>query len=128
MRLFGFFIVTVSFLGITLPIAHASPCDKATSTYEAATCFDEEYRTTDKRLNVVYKNQRANLDEKGKTLFRDAQRAWIKFRDAECLNAADSSRGGTDSAIVGLRCQTILTERRIKDLEGALLRQIQGRK
>lgn len=127
-RIAYFMFSIVTGLMLTLAPAHAGPCDKAASAYEAAICFDQEYQSVDKRLNEVYKKHRSGLDETAKTLFRDAQRTWITYRDAVCLNAADSSRGGTDSAIVGLRCQTILTQRRINDIEGTLMSEIQGRK
>lgn len=126
-RTFGIFIWVVAVMTALSQPVYAGPCDNASSAYEAATCFDRQYGLADKHLNVVYKRHRADLDDTGKELLRNAQRAWIKYRDAECLRVADSSRGGTDAAIQGLICQTVLTERRIKDLGGALVAQTQGR-
>ena len=95
-----------------------SKCDTLFSTYEVATCFNEEYLAADAALNAAYKQRRAGIDETEQKLLRDAQRAWIKFRDAECLLAADASRGGSGAAIDGLRCQIKLTKRRTTDLGG----------
>lgn len=40
---------------------------------------------TDALLNLVYRERMERLDEKAQKELRETQRAWMKFRDAECL-------------------------------------------
>ena len=47
---------------------------------------------------------------------RDAQRAWIAFRDAACSAEAALHYGGTGANLVFLSCQRRLTEARTADL------------
>lgn len=45
---------------------------------------------TDALLNLVYRECMERLDEKAQKELRETQRAWMKFRDAECLPEAKS--------------------------------------
>lgn len=92
-------VLAIAFLFAGVSSALAKPCDTASSAFEAVTCFDRQLGKADKHLNTVYKERRSELDDTGQQVLRDAQRAWITFRDAECLRIADSSRGGTDATI-----------------------------
>ncbi|GAB5461561.1 lysozyme inhibitor LprI family protein [Hoeflea alexandrii] len=51
---------------------------------------------------------------------RDAQRAWIRFRDAQCEFEAYEVFGGTMQPMVGSLCLTRLTRERITLLSQAL--------
>ena len=44
----------------------------------------------DALLNLVYRERMERLDEKAQKELRETQRAWMKFRDAECLPEAKS--------------------------------------
>lgn len=45
---------------------------------------------TDALLNLVYRERMERLDENAQKGLRETQRAWMKFRDAECLPEAKS--------------------------------------
>ena len=47
-------------------------------------CIGAELERQDKKLNRYYKKAMAGLDENRKKKLREAQRAWIKMRDADC--------------------------------------------
>jgi uncharacterized protein YecT (DUF1311 family) len=49
-------------------------------------------------------------------MLRDAQRAWIPFRDAACAAEAQIARGGTAMGFVTLLCLDRLTRARTEDL------------
>jgi uncharacterized protein YecT (DUF1311 family) len=49
---------------------------------------------------------------------RDAQRAWITFRDQACVAEAYSWRGGSGEPMIYASCQESLTRRRVEDLIG----------
>jgi hypothetical protein len=47
---------------------------------------------TDALLNLVYRERMERLDENAQKGLRETQRAWMKFRDAECLPEPKSSK------------------------------------
>jgi uncharacterized protein YecT (DUF1311 family) len=58
--------------------------DKDSSTAGMMKCITQGYQKWDTELNRVYKALRKQLsDAKGKETLRNAQRAWLKYRDAE---------------------------------------------
>ena len=84
------------------------------------TCAQQALDRADADLNSSYKALRAKLDDQGKNLLRDAQRAWIKYRDAECLRARDAVRGGTLASVIGVSCLSHMTGTRAKELKDDL--------
>ncbi len=96
--------------------AEPAACRTQATTVEMIECADWQLRRADRQLNEAYAVATAALDEEGKRLLRKAQRAWIAFRDAECLRARDEARGGTMAAVLEIACLTDLTERRVVDL------------
>ena len=77
-------------------------------------CLSFEYHESDARLNQVY-NHLSNALKDPKPL-REAQRAWIKFRDAACQFEVPSSWKGSGVPYARNACLIDYTERRIKDL------------
>ena len=72
----------------------------------------------DLKLNAVYKKALAvTPDEKGVEILRQAQRAWIAFRDAEAMLHADAMRGGSAAPLLFYGRKTQLTRERIKHLQ-----------
>lgn len=64
----------------------------------------ENLTIADKALNVAYNTLRTLLD---------AQREWIKFRDAECAWEADPSRQGNIAPQMKVKCLTDITGERL---------------
>ena len=96
--------------------AQAIDCNNAQTTRDMVVCAQSDYDMADADLNRYYQEQRASLDEKGKIILRDAQRAWIKYRDAECARVADFARGGTLASVLQVSCLADLTAKRANDL------------
>ena len=92
-------------------------CSANASMAELSDCAQADYKQADARLNSVYKKLRNKLDDTGKKLLRDAQRAWIKYRDAECAWAIDSARGGSMVRILHPQCLETQTAIRADELE-----------
>jgi uncharacterized protein YecT (DUF1311 family) len=46
-------------------------------------CFGDAYAAWDKALNQAYARLRSSLDQEAFAKLRDAQRAWLVYRDAE---------------------------------------------
>jgi len=68
---------------------------------------------TDAALNSSYQSLLSNLDGAGQQRLREAQRAWLLFRDKEC---AFRSSGSVEPGIAGV-CLADLTRQRIVELD-----------
>jgi len=92
-------------------------------------CSDEETGHWDRRLNAAYggimRDSRWGADTKA--LLREAQRAWIAYRDRSCAAGGElAAEGGTLARIVTADCVARLTADRATELEG-ILREAAGR-
>src|SRR5882724_5276525 len=95
-------LATVLLLLLLLAAAHASgqgkklgPCANAQTQAEMNDCAGKEYKSADATLNQVYRQLVAKLDDEEKAGLKDAQNAWLKYRDANCTFVADQYKGGT---------------------------------
>ncbi|MEQ8367703.1 MAG: lysozyme inhibitor LprI family protein [Roseicyclus sp.] len=79
-------------------------------------CLAAEYERADADLNAVYQAARAGTGETMSSLLRDAQRAWIPFRDAACEAEAEYMRGGSGEPMMRFSCLIRLTKARTDDL------------
>jgi len=104
-------LATATLLSALPGVAEAASCDDAVTTVQMIDCAAADLSAADARLNAVYQKARAGRDDIAKTLLRDAQRAWIKYRDAECLRQRDIARGGTMAPLLEIGCKTGMTER-----------------
>lgn len=59
-------------------------------------CVDAELQAQDARLNITYQAALARLDAAGKAGLRREQRAWIRHRDAICV---ENLTGGTGDMV-----------------------------
>ena len=98
------------------------------SNVEISACMSALYKKADADLNAVYKRALASIDEadymdagereKWTTSFRDAQRAWVTFKDADCGELIFFEWwGGSGAGIASLDCQIDATRIRTLDLK-----------
>jgi uncharacterized protein YecT (DUF1311 family) len=78
-------------------------------------CEGNIYDHLDQRMNELYRQQMMRLGPDSKAALRDAQRAWIVFRDKTCLYEAGKD-ARSYMQMVELMCQADMTRRRIEDL------------
>ena len=84
-------------------------------------CAAAAYRAADARLNAAYRRILARLvDDPGRSAFVDAQRAWLRFRDAECAFVIAGNECGTIQPMLQARCLESLTRQRTAALESYL--------
>ena len=93
-------------------------------------CAYQDWEEADVRLNAVYKQVVAaysDLDsylseDQGSSVetLRDAQRAWISFRDLTCEAEGFAMRGGSAEPLLVYGCMRALTEERTQHLQGML--------
>jgi uncharacterized protein YecT (DUF1311 family) len=86
------------------------------STMEMIGCIDAEEKIQDRKLNATYQKLMADLNDRQKAKLRDAQRAWIAYRDAWCAAQQDDDWGSI-STIVANDCVLDETIRRTMELE-----------
>ncbi len=83
-------------------------------------CIDAERARWDARLNAAYQAilRAAEFDAGGKAELREAQRAWVAFRDKGCDAEGDLfAAGGSAAPLIAADCALAQTARRAADLE-----------
>ncbi|QRG07799.1 DUF1311 domain-containing protein [Xanthobacter dioxanivorans] len=65
---------------------------RSQSGVQTKTCLAQELDRQDARLNMAYRDAMARLPPQRQYHLREAERAWIKWRDAKCLAAGDGSK------------------------------------
>lgn len=81
---------------------------------KAATAAEE--KSADGALNAAYRAARKELDEEAMTYLRDAQRAWIAYRDAFADYYVERWRGAAATDALRREIVTLLTRERTKQL------------
>ncbi len=80
-------------------------------------CIATETERQDSRLNRAYKDVMGQLSAERKQQLRQAQRLWIKYRDANCGFYADPD-GGILATVNASDCIRSETTARANELEG----------
>jgi uncharacterized protein YecT (DUF1311 family) len=88
-------------------------------TYKMLDCISAEFDRQDSRLNDAYKRLMSKVPTDRKKSLVEAQRAWIKFRDANCGFYHDPD-GGSAAHIAGNECMVTATIDRANELENLL--------
>lgn len=86
------------------------------STYEMVECLKDKTAVWDKRLNAAYPKALAAAQPKQREQLRKAQRAWVAYRDANCLYWGLGE--GTIARIQAGDCMYRMTKKRAEELEG----------
>jgi uncharacterized protein YecT (DUF1311 family) len=80
----------------------------------------KDFQTADKELNVAYAKLKKGLrDATMRAKLVNAQRAWLKFRDAESAFWASQMEGGSAYPLLYSGQQATLTRERTKELKEA---------
>lgn len=100
------------------PTPQLSAClDKAGGvTSEVLDCIGAETKRQDARLNRAYRALMAQLPAGRQKPLQEAQRAWLRFRDANCQFVADPD-GGTMAVVEANDCFMSSTAARAAELE-----------
>lgn len=100
---------------VALPAA-AADCSRARTQAALDDCVGGDSARADDVLNLLYKQVMGRLDNDGKQGLRDAQRAWLKFRDAHCAFIGSAVGGGSAEAMVVGGCLADVTNQRSMQL------------
>lgn len=94
------------------------PCGDKVSTVEIVDCVDAKTKVWNDRLNRAYQALPQRLDPAQRGPLKDAQRLWIKYRDANCGFYA--SQEGTIRQVQAAECMRSMTQDRALELENAM--------
>ena len=83
-------------------------------------CAGKEYKTADVVLNQVYRQLVSLLDDQEKSELKEAQTAWLKYRDANCDFVADQYKGGTIRPMIHGLCLAEMTRNRTTELRSQI--------
>jgi uncharacterized protein YecT (DUF1311 family) len=107
-------------------LAQEPNCAAPQTQADMTQCAGIAYRMADEDLNLAYQMTLKTfadfaaadpeLGEGGVEAVRQAQRAWIAYRDAACTAEAWSYRGGSMEPMVLANCLERLTRARTEDL------------
>jgi uncharacterized protein YecT (DUF1311 family) len=101
--------------------AQADPsCDDARTQTEMNLCAARTLQTADSALNALYPRVMAQVDSAQAPLLREAQRQWIRLRDADCAMEAAAFEGGSMQPMIHSFCLADATRQRVKYLHGFL--------
>ena len=121
------------FLLVAAAASTGSTCDNATTQVDINACMAQDYRTADAELNRQWVLNVAAAKAQDKTRIAktdkrpgyyatllESQRAWLKFRDAQCRIEGYAMRGGSAEPMVVSGCLAGLTRERTKQLKDML--------
>ena len=97
-----------------------APCSDANTQAEMNICAGKEYKTADAALNRVYQQLVAMLDSAEKDQLKEAQTAWIKYRDANCDFVGDQYKGGSIRPTIYGLCLADVTRNRTAELRNQI--------
>jgi uncharacterized protein YecT (DUF1311 family) len=129
-------LASLFFGGLVLgaPVAWAQEdqidCENAMTQADMNMCANKDYEAADKELNAVYKKAMASMKATDTELagidtnlvgaveaLKNAQRAWIGYRDGQCELAGFEARGGSMEPMLVSGCLTDLTKKRTDELK-----------
>lgn len=105
-------------------------CSTAMAQADLNQCAYQDWEAADAQLNAVYKEVVAAYTQmdvdlppdlgSGVETLREAQRAWVTFRDKGCEAEGFAMRGGSAEPLLVYGCMRVITEERIGHLQGML--------
>jgi uncharacterized protein YecT (DUF1311 family) len=112
--------LTIVLLLVAMPLVAwaGGDCKDPRVRYEDIACASEALNNADKQLNESYRALFASMDEEGKAKLKEAQRAWIQFRDTDtALAYKNSGEGGSLGGLIATNHKLELTLDRARQLK-----------
>lgn len=109
----------------------AASCDDAGNTVQMNACMADQAKAAEIKLNQTYQRVLATLSSADsdqqqsypastKAALIEAERAWVKYRDADCKAVYNHWKGGTIRTSMELGCRQERAEQRTRQLEAFL--------
>lgn len=115
MRIF-LLILSVMFVG---NVVFGMDNDKFQTQKEMNEVAKKEFEKSDNELNELYNLLLKSLSGENKQKLVNAQKAWVKYRDAHCQAVTDLYQGGSAFYLIKYSCLKEITEQRIVVLKSA---------
>jgi uncharacterized protein YecT (DUF1311 family) len=100
--------------------AQAADCQKASTQTDLTACAGARAQASDAALNVIFQKLLAKISEDGRTRLRNAERAWLAYRDKQCAFDTMASEGGSIHPMVEAECRRGLTQAQTAHLAAQL--------
>lgn len=110
-------LILAALLFSQLPFAWAGTCDNLRSQLQENACAYERFEKAEKQLNGLYNVYKKRLSPEQLKQLKQAQLAWLKFREATCIFESSGVEGGSAHAMVYADCLEAVTLDRIKSLK-----------
>lgn len=98
----------------------ATDCDQAVRQADLNRCAAQAFKREDTRLNSLYKELIGRSDKAQAGKLKQAQRAWISFRDLHCQYEQSRYQGGSMAPLVHASCLGNLTRQRNDTLQAVI--------
>ena len=93
------------------------PCANAQTQAEMNQCAGKAFRAADATMNQAYKRLVSMLDPNETAQLKEAQLAWLKYRDTNCEFVADEYKGGSIRPLILATCLGNMTKSRTAELK-----------
>jgi uncharacterized protein YecT (DUF1311 family) len=120
MKFFVSLLIVAIALSISVSGQKTKPCATTQTQAEMNICWGNEYKKADAKLNQTYQQLAAMLDDEQKTQLKNAENAWIKYKDADCEFAADQYKGGSIRPMIAAICLADVTNNRTTELKNQI--------
>jgi uncharacterized protein YecT (DUF1311 family) len=99
-------------------MAQANDCSNASTQTDMNLCAAAAQKSANRELNKAYNALIARIADKSVVpQLRDAERAWLAYRDKECSFETSLTIGGTVHPMMVAQCLEAKTQARIKELQ-----------
>jgi uncharacterized protein YecT (DUF1311 family) len=109
-------VLAILFALMPASSAHAEDCGNQTTQLAMNECATRNLEAADGALNAVYGELMSKLDGDQQKRLKQAQRAWIIFRDAHCELIGSATEGGSIHRMVISKCLMEITRDRTEQL------------
>jgi uncharacterized protein YecT (DUF1311 family) len=122
MKLFISLLIALSVMSVSVAgqKPKLKPCEDAQTQTDMNICWGNEYKKADAALNKAYQQLAAKLDTDEKAQLKNAENAWLKYRDANCEFVADQYKGGSIRPMIAAICFADVTNNRTTELKNQI--------
>src|SRR4029078_2700471 len=117
MRVSFWLVLVLPLVGTTKRFAET--CNDAANQMQMKECAETAFKNAADELNSIYGNivRRLKTDEVANKLLVAAQKAWLRFRDAECAFISSASSGGSLYPMIVENLPANITQERVNGLK-----------
>jgi uncharacterized protein YecT (DUF1311 family) len=120
MKLFIGLLLVLIGVSVSVSGQKTKPCADAQTQADMNICWGNEYKKADAKLNQTYQQLAAMLDADEKTQLKNAENAWLKYRDTNCEFVADQYKGGSIRPMIAAICLADVSNNRAAELKNQI--------